>query len=191
MILNEIHAPDGVPPRCEATAPRQVVGIYALEAQGQRRIADLGDEVLPWKEFVGGGEPECETLVDVVTELAVVIHIDRRRVVLIPPNQDGLLPGHETPAVCGLPVQIHEVGGVEHVPLIEDLFVESLADAVINFRGNMAKKMEIKVLPHHLALVLPILSLLMERGPHVHVKPIDTFLGRHESGYPKEQDPSQ
>ena len=55
----------------------------------------------------------------------------------------------------------------------------------------MTQKMEIEVLPYHLALVLPFLSFLVKGGPHVHEKPIDPFLCRRQSGYPKQQDPSQ
>ncbi len=149
----------------------------------------MGDKALPGKELIGGRDSEGEALVDVAAELAVVINVNRGGIIFIPTDQDSLLAGHETPAIGRLPVEIHEVGGVEHVPFIENLLVEPLTNAVVDLRGYMAKQMQVKVVSSHLAIVLPILSLLMEGGSHVQEEPVDTHLGRRQDGNPKQQEP--
>ena len=172
-VFHEIDAPDGPPPGRELPAPGQVVGVHVLDAQRQRRVAELEFEVLVLGELVGGRRAEGEALVEVAAELAVVIYVDGRGIILVAADQHGMLSEQEAEFRRGLPVDIHEIRGVEHVLLVEDFLVEPLADAVVDGGRDVAHQVEVQVFSHHLAAVFPLGRLLVERSAHVEIQPFD------------------
>ena len=95
-----------------------------------------------------------------------------------------MLAEKETPAVGRLPVDVHEIRGVEHIAFIEDLLVEPLADPVIEFRGDMSEELEIEMLADDLAVVFPFGEILVKGSPHVEVQAVHNLLGA-EPGPPK------
>ena len=87
--------------------------------------------VCPGRNSYSALTPKGEALVEVVAEVAVVIDVDRHRVVFVPADEESVLADGESQFGRGLPAEIQEVRGVEHIALVENFFVKPLADAEI------------------------------------------------------------
>ena len=117
--------------------------------------------------MIRGGTAEGETLIEIVAELAVVVHVDGSGIVFISAYHHRALAEKETPVFRRPPIDIHHVGGIEHVLLVEHLLVQLLADTVVYIRADMPEHLEVEILSYYLTVVYAVLGFLMEGGPHV------------------------
>ena len=126
--------------------------------------------------MIGRRTAKGKTLVYVVAEFAVVIDIDRGGIILVSAYKDGIFSEKETPTVVGTPVDIHYIGAVEHVFLVEAFLAQRMTDTVIDGRGDVAENMHIEIVAADLTAVLPFFSLLVEGGPHIEEQFVDLVL---------------
>jgi hypothetical protein len=118
-------------------------------------------------------------LVEIAAELAVEVDIDRDGVILIAANQHSVFSEKKVPAsICRLPVNVEEVGGIEDIILIEDLFIQPLSDAKTNTISYLSGDVEVEVVGKELAAIHSVDGFLVENAPGIYIELIYLCLRR-------------
>ena len=181
-VLHHIHAPYCTPPWSDMPVPCKVICIDAGIPLRQRRIAYLGYYRLFFVEMISGGASECESLVDLGTEHAVEIDVDRCGIILISSYQYSIFPEEKAPVVVGLPVEVQDVRSVEQVVLVVLLFAETVAESIVDCRGDVTQNMDVEMIPTELAAIVAVGDFLVEGCPGIEEKTIDFFLCKASQG---------